>query len=93
MDSLYNGMDCFLSLVFADLHTLTTMPQAEQLRENSRRTAVTLLAVGLDPKRSCIFRQSDVSRRSLVAKKMVLYKRVLPIALYRSHSTRSWPGY
>ena len=44
----------------ADLHALTTSRDADQLRENVLDVAVTYLALGLDPERVALFRQSDV---------------------------------
>ena len=44
----------------ADLHALTTSRDPEQLRANVRETAVTYLALGLDPERATLWRQSDV---------------------------------
>src|SRR5918997_52737 len=44
----------------ADYHALTSLQNAEALRENSRRVALDFLACGLDPERSALFRQSDV---------------------------------
>lgn len=44
----------------ADLHALTTLRDAEALRQNSRDAAVDLLALGLDPAKATLFRQSDV---------------------------------
>jgi tryptophanyl-tRNA synthetase len=44
----------------ADLHALTTVHDAAKLREWVRELAVTYLALGLDPERSVLFRQSDV---------------------------------
>lgn len=44
----------------ADLHALTTVQDARWLREYTRDVAVDFLACGLDPTRSCFFRQSDV---------------------------------
>ncbi|MFT5290503.1 MAG: tryptophanyl-tRNA synthetase [Planctomycetota bacterium] len=44
----------------ADLHALTTGRDPEQLRANVRETAVTYLALGLDPERATLWRQSDV---------------------------------
>ncbi|MBQ7403044.1 MAG: tryptophan--tRNA ligase [Lentisphaeria bacterium] len=49
------------SFVFiADLHSLTTSPKAEDLRERVKRLAVDWLACGLDPETSVFFKQSDV---------------------------------
>jgi tryptophanyl-tRNA synthetase len=44
----------------ADLHALTTIRDPEKLREYSREAAVDLLALGLDPDKARLFRQSDV---------------------------------
>ncbi len=44
----------------ADLHALTTVRDAPALRTNVREIAVTYLALGLDPERCALFRQSDV---------------------------------
>ena len=49
------------SFVFiADLHSLTTSPKAEDLRERVKRLAVDFLACGLDPETSVFYKQSDV---------------------------------
>ena len=48
----------FFSVV--DLHAITTRQNREQLRRWKTETLAALLAVGLDPKRSTIFFQSDV---------------------------------
>ncbi|MGD9725450.1 MAG: tryptophan--tRNA ligase [Nitrospira sp.] len=44
----------------ADFHALTTMRDAAELRHNTRVVAATYLALGLDPKKAVLFRQSDV---------------------------------
>jgi tryptophanyl-tRNA synthetase len=44
----------------ADYHALTTTPAPDELRERVREVAVTYLALGLDPARVALFRQSDV---------------------------------
>lgn len=44
----------------ADLHALTTVREAEKLREYTREAAIDLIALGLDPSRAALFRQSDV---------------------------------
>lgn len=49
------------SLFFiADYHALTTLRDAEALRKNVFDVAVSYLALGLDPDRACLFRQSDI---------------------------------
>ncbi len=44
----------------ADYHALTTAPDPEELRELTYEVAATWIAAGLDPKKSIIYRQSDV---------------------------------
>lgn len=44
----------------ADLHALTTVRDAPQLRQATTDAALDLLALGLDPSRATLFRQSDV---------------------------------
>ena len=44
----------------ADLHALTTIRNAQTLRENTRDAAIDLLALGLDPERATLFRQSEI---------------------------------
>ncbi|KAJ5882196.1 uncharacterized protein N7529_000868 [Penicillium soppii] len=52
------GTKLFFSVV--DLHALTVPQEAAQLKKWRREAFATLLAVGLDPKRSTIFYQSSV---------------------------------
>src|SRR5947209_11335775 len=49
---------CFYFI--ADYHALTTIQDAQALRENTRDVALDYLALGLDPDRAVFFRQSDV---------------------------------
>jgi tryptophanyl-tRNA synthetase len=44
----------------ADLHALTTVRDAGELSENIRNVAIDFLACGLDPRKACFFRQSQV---------------------------------
>ncbi|MFK7818059.1 MAG: tryptophan--tRNA ligase [Planctomycetaceae bacterium] len=44
----------------ADLHALTTIRDAAELRQLSNDAAVDLLALGLDPAKATLFRQSDI---------------------------------
>ncbi|MCA8981988.1 MAG: tryptophan--tRNA ligase [Planctomycetes bacterium] len=44
----------------ADYHSLTTCRDPQALRDQVRETAVSYLAMGLDPERAILFRQSDV---------------------------------
>jgi tryptophanyl-tRNA synthetase len=44
----------------ADLHALNTAPHPDALRRNTIEAAAIFLALGLDPERSVLYRQSDV---------------------------------
>lgn len=59
-DNAKPGTKLFFSIV--DLHALTIPQDAAQLRQWRREAFATLLAVGLDPKKSTIFYQSAVRR-------------------------------
>ena len=52
------GGECFYFI--ADYHALTSSRDAGKLREAVRDVAVTYLALGLDPEKVALFRQSDV---------------------------------
>jgi tryptophanyl-tRNA synthetase len=45
----------------ADVHTLTTPFEVDELRTNRREVIVDYLAAGLDPEKSIIFQQADVN--------------------------------
>lgn len=47
-------------LFIADLHGLTTTPDAERLAEETYSVAATWLALGLDPENTFFYRQSDI---------------------------------
>ena len=47
-------------LFIANMHSLTQIKDVNILNENTFSTAATWLSFGLDPKKSCFFRQSDV---------------------------------
>lgn len=48
-------------LFIADLHSLTQIKNADELRKNTYRTAAAWLAFGLDPDKMTFYRQSDVA--------------------------------
>lgn len=55
------GQDEFESYIFiANYHALNTIQDANLLRQLTLDVALDYLAVGLDPKRACLYRQSDV---------------------------------
>lgn len=47
-------------LMVADLHALTSLRDAQAMRRNTIDAVKTYLAIGVDPKKCIIFRQSDV---------------------------------
>lgn len=51
-----SDMLCFI----ADYHALTTLPPPDSIREHALDLAATLIAFGLDPERTVLYRQSDV---------------------------------
>lgn len=51
----------------ADYHALTTSRDPEALRNQVRETAVTYLALGLDPEKATLFRQTDVPEVTEIA--------------------------
>jgi tryptophanyl-tRNA synthetase len=57
--------ECVFCVV--DLHAITVNQDPKKLRENIRETVATFVASGLDPKKSVIFNQSQVSAHSEAA--------------------------
>jgi len=55
---LQNQYQCFIFI--ADYHALTTVKNASLLKQNILEIAIDYLAIGLDPIKSIIFKQSDV---------------------------------
>jgi tryptophanyl-tRNA synthetase len=56
--ALQNNEQAFYFI--ADLHALTTVRNAAELKQNIQDAALDLLALGLDPNQATLFRQSDV---------------------------------
>jgi tryptophanyl-tRNA synthetase len=80
--ALQEKHECFYFL--ADLHSLTTVRDPEELRKNTYEAVVTYLACGLDPEKSVIFRQSDVALHTGLA---WILSTVSPMGLLeRAHS-------
>jgi tryptophanyl-tRNA synthetase len=68
----------------ADLHAMTRIKDGAELRENSFKVAADYMALGLDPKRSVLYRQSDVAE---VAELAWMLSTVTPMGLLqRGHS-------
>ncbi|MEY2641293.1 MAG: hypothetical protein RL150_686 [Candidatus Parcubacteria bacterium] len=63
----YASDDCTSLYFIADLHTLTTLDNPEELRGNLVEIAKDYLAAGLDPEQSIIFAQSSVPEISQLA--------------------------
>ena len=63
--SLQDGYESYFCIV--DLHAITVPQDPKVLRHNVREMAAIFLAVGLDPERSVIFRQSRVSEHTELA--------------------------
>lgn len=55
---LQHEHECFFFI--ANYHSLTTVQDAALLRELTRDVALDYLAMGLDPNKACLFRQSDI---------------------------------
>lgn len=55
---LQNKYECFFFIV--DYHALTTVQDSKTLRENTLNTFIDFLAIGLDPEKAVIYKQSDV---------------------------------
>ena len=51
--------DCIFCVV--DLHAITVKQDSKELRNNIRETVATFIASGINPKKSIIFNQSQVS--------------------------------
>jgi len=60
--AMQNEYDSFIFI--ADLHALTTVRDPKKLHELSIELAMDYLALGLDPKKTVFFRQSDVADHS-----------------------------
>ncbi|MDO8594962.1 MAG: tryptophan--tRNA ligase [bacterium] len=57
--------DCFFMIV--DYHALNAIQDAKVMKQNIIDLAIDYLAIGLDPKKSIIFKQSDVSEHTELA--------------------------
>ena len=60
-----NSNECIFCVV--DLHAITVKQDPKELRNNIQETVATFIASGIDPKKSIIFNQSQVSAHSEVA--------------------------
>jgi len=62
---MQDNFECLFCIV--DLHALTTLPSAEAMKNNIRMTAAAYIASGIDPEKSHIFNQSQVSGHAELA--------------------------
>lgn len=60
--NLQSEYDCFFLIV--DYHALNTIQDTKAMKENIISLAIDYLSLGLDPKKSVIFKQSDVSEHT-----------------------------
>jgi tryptophanyl-tRNA synthetase len=60
MLDLQNNPEYETFYMVADVHTITTPYNVEELRRNRREVIIDYLAAGLDPEKSVIFQQADV---------------------------------
>src|ERR687894_735023 len=72
--AMQDGHDAIYCIV--DYHALTSTHDAELIRRNSHEMALGLLALGLDPERSVLFRQSDRPEHAELA---YLFSTVVPV--------------
>ena len=64
--------------MIADLHALTSVYEnPEKLRIDKKNLALDLLAVGIDPEKSCLFNQSDVQEHSELH---LIFSMITPLA-------------
>lgn len=61
MLELQNSDDYETYYMVADVHTVTTPYDVEELRKNRRDVIIDYLAAGLDPEKSVIFQQSEIN--------------------------------
>jgi len=62
---LQQDYDCFFFV--ADYHALTTKPEPDRLRQDTLSTLAMLVALGVDPRGSVLFLQSDIPEQAELA--------------------------
>lgn len=67
MLELQNNPEYETLYMVADVHTITTPFDVEELRKNRKEVIIDYLAAGLDPKKSIIFQQSEVPQHTELA--------------------------
>jgi tryptophanyl-tRNA synthetase len=79
MQDAYDAIYCIV-----DLHALTTVHDGPVLRDLAREMVLDMLAVGLDPDRCALFRQSDVAEH---AELNWLFSTVVPVSWLERNPT------
>jgi tryptophanyl-tRNA synthetase len=74
---LQNSNEYETLYMVADVHTITTPYNIDELRKNRREVIIDYLAAGLDPKKSIIFQQAEVNEHIELA---FLFSSVVTIA-------------
>lgn len=74
---LQNSGKYQMYLFVADLHALTTEDNPERLRQQTTELAATMIAAGIDPKKTCLFIQSDVPQHAELA---WIFSNVTPVS-------------
>ena len=67
MLELQNDPEYETFYMVADIHTITTPYSVEELRKNRREVILDYLAAGLDPEKSVIFQQAEISEHTELA--------------------------
>ncbi len=62
--NLNNDIDNKCIFCVVDLHAITVKQDPKELKKNIRETVATFIASGIDPKKSIIFNQSEISAHS-----------------------------
>lgn len=84
-DNIEYAKNAKFSVIFiADLHALTTVQDKSLLKNYIKEQAITLLACGLEPEKTILFKQSDVQAHSELA---WILNTITPLSfIERSHS-------
>lgn len=66
-DPAFSGQTANKYFMIADYHALNFIQNAGEMRQNTLDLALDYLAIGIDPKQSIIFKQSDISAHTELA--------------------------
>ncbi len=65
VDFQNEGYECYYMIV--DYHALNTIQNGKEMKENILNLIIDLMAIGLDPKKCILFKQSDISAHTELA--------------------------